>query len=232
MQWSIITVARGMWHVTERFLRTVQETVGREVELIYVDNGSPDKEAWNAVSQWVVGRREFTPVKMIRFSPGVCLSKCWNSALDVASGERILIANNDIIFHQPGWLEKFDEVLSDSTVGVTGIVGMSFHDVPFIQGSLFAIPKTIYDEIGEFDERFEFTCEDVDYSKRIQDKGYRIRMIEPQLQPEYLYHEGHATRNFYDKVTGANEHSTFREMAHISRIRFCYKYNLKIQIDD
>src|SRR3989304_1609916 len=126
---------------------------------------SSDKEAWNAVSQWVVGRREFTPVKMIRFSPGVCLSKCWNSALDVASSEQILIANNDIIFHKPGWLEKFDEVLSDPTVGVTGIVGMSWNNIPFIQGSLFAVLRGVYDLVGPFDERFEFTCEDIDYSK-------------------------------------------------------------------
>ena len=237
MQWSIITVARGMWHVTERFLRTVQETVGREVELIYVDNGSPDKEAWHAVSQCVVGRREFTPVKMIRFSPGVCLSKCWNSAFDIASGERILIANNDIIFHQLGWLEKFDEALADPTVGVTGIVGMSWNNIPFIQGSLFAVLRNVYDLVGPFDERFEFTCEDIDYSKRIQDRGYRIHMIQPELQPDYLYHEGHATRNYYDRLAGVgsnpeNTYSTFREMAHISRLRFVYKWNLPIRIDD
>ncbi len=215
---SVIVVAKGMWPVTKNFLDTLCETVDREIDLIYIENGSPDFSAWNEACKWATHRCR--PMKMCFFEESVCLAKAWNTAFRMSSGDRILICNNDIIFHKTGWFKEFDLALDDEGVGVVGMTGMSWHHVPFIQGSIFAFRREMFyaaDEIG-FDERFEFTCEEADWCLRIQKTGKRIVQL-PHLKGEYIEHLEGATRNFY-----RDETTNYQRLAHRSRLEFVYKW--------
>lgn len=227
MLWSVVVVAKGMWSFTERCLSSLIQTwpPNDRLEIIYIDNGTPAGEySWKLASKW--SSEKNLPIKMLRFIQPVNLSVAWNAGLDIASGDNLLVINNDLIFHSAGWLEEFSSGLSDSNVGIVGITGMSWSNIPFIQGSIFAFRRDVLDRVGNFDEQFDFTCEDTDYSKRIQDAGYAIRSYE-HLRGSVIEHLEGATRNYYRDDT-----TKYQLLAHISRIKFCYKWQLPIRIHD
>lgn len=227
MLWSVIVVAKGMWPFTERCLNSLTQTwpTSDRLEIIYIDNGTPlGENSWQSASVWASGKQ--LPVKMLRFVSPVNLSVAWNAGLDIASGENLLVINNDLIFHSPGWLEAFSSGLANLDVGIVGITGMSWSNIPFIQGSIFAFRRDILDRVGNFDEQFDFTCEDTDFSKRIQDNGYSIKSYE-YLRGGVIEHLEGATRNYYRDDT-----TKYQLLAHISRIKFCYKWQLEIRIHD
>lgn len=47
-------------------------------------------------------------------------------------------------------------------------------ETPWASGACLLIPKSLYDEIGGFDEDFFLYCEDVDYSWRARVSGFRV----------------------------------------------------------
>lgn len=223
MSIDIIIVAKGMWNTTRTCLDSLCSTIGSEIKIIYIDNGTPEGEnsyeqflAWaeeNVNKGTVVGyysSKEERPLN---------LAAAWNKGLENSTAELILVLNNDLIFREAGWWDEFEAALSDPTIGIVGLNGLSWANVPFIQGSCFAFTRDTLAKVGMFDPRFEFTTEDVDYSKRIQDIGLSIRSFE-HLRPKIEHLEG-ATRNHY-----AGETKHYLELAHISRIRFCYKHSI------
>ena len=219
--WSCIIVAKGMWPVTERCLSTLLQTTDRRLELIYVDNGTPVSESpksWEEMSRWSTER--VLPIKMALFEDAVPLARAWNVCLRMSTGSKILICNNDLVFHKVGWLEEFEKALDDPAVGIVGVTGMSWQHTAFIQGSIFAIRREDVSPGGQFgfDERFLFTCEEVDFNLRLQRDGKRIQVLE-HLKGEYIEHLEGATRNYYKADTTA-----YQRLAHISRLEFCYKH--------
>jgi len=229
MTWHVVVVAKGMWSVTQRFLESLRSTWPADVDYIvtYVDNGTPsDEDSWEQSKEWILTNIDRPLVERYQFGPpGESLSACWNFALfdsdyaQYTDVEKVLVCNNDIIFHKPGWLEEFDEALNDQNVGQVGLVGMSWRNVSFIQGAVFALRKDVLEKVGRFDEQFTFTCEDVDYSKRLQDIGYKIKSFEWLRDNGTIEHLEGATRNHYKDQT-----KEMQRQAHISRINWCYKW--------
>lgn len=48
-------------------------------------------------------------------------------------------------------------------------------ETPWVSGACLAIPKKLYDTIGDFDERFFMYCEDVDLSWRAKANGFALK---------------------------------------------------------
>lgn len=46
----------------------------------------------------------------------------------------------------------------------------------YVDGAVLAFKRKVFDEVGGFDENFTFYSEDADFSKKITDKGYKIRV--------------------------------------------------------
>lgn len=226
---SVIVAAKGMWPVTKNCIETLQNTLNDTCELIYLENATPATEdSWQRFSEWAVtqaSRQVFSVFKMFRFKTSLPLGAVWNAGIDAAVGDPILILNNDIVFHGPGWWQELKQSLDEPGVGIVGLNGLSWHNVPFIQGCAFAVKRETFTRIGNFDESFPFTCEEVDFCKRIQCAGLTIKSHE-HLRP-LIEHLDNATRNYYQSD---KEH--FAELGHISRIHFCYKWGLELQITD
>lgn len=80
-------------------------------------------------------------------------------------------------------------------------------------GAALLIPKAIFQNIGNFDERFPMFFSDVDYCKRITNAGYKIKYF----ADTYITHKG-----------GASIHRNQNKMiisSHLSFWRYFNKYN-------
>lgn len=207
--------------MTLNFLKTLMDTAGEYLnDVVYVDNGSPDNDAYEHVCDFALYRSR--PIfKLIKFDEGVSLSRAWNAGVGVCSCDRILISNNDIVFNAPGWLEQFDGGLDNAGIGVVGPTGMSWMGTSFIQGSLFGFRREQFNagsEIG-FDERYLFTCEDVDWCHRLANDGLQILQLPHLITQGVITHLEGATRNYYKEQV-----KDYQRRAHISRIEYCYKW--------
>jgi GT2 family glycosyltransferase len=56
-------------------------------------------------------------------------------------------------------------------------------------GFFLLVPRSVWDIVGEFDPAFVLGCDDLDYSLRLQQNGYKL-LIAPDV---FVYHEGHAS---------------------------------------
>ncbi len=102
-----------------------------------------------------------------------------NNALRAATGEILVVGNNDLIFTE-GWLkgllkpleEGFDIATvwtSDQNVQLEDRIE---EDAKF--GSLFAMTREAYEKLGGFDEQFRGYFSDLDMRRRALDMGLKI----------------------------------------------------------
>lgn len=221
MTWSVVVVAKGMWPVTEKCLDSLLATTkpGQIQTIEYIDNGTPPGEdSWKRFLEYYPKRLDQV-TWMTRECEATSLPKLWNDAVSMVAGGNVLLLNNDIEFRGPGWLDVFEQALEEPGVGVTGVVGMSWRNTPFIQGAVFAFKEATYRLIGPFDEQFEFTCEEVDWCKRAAQVGLGIKSNEWLREQNIVYHHEGATRNYYKE-----DIKHYQYLAHLSRLRWCYKW--------
>lgn len=104
-----------------------------------------------------------------------------NNGLKAATGDILIISNNDVEFIQPEWLEHLLKPLNDgydiSSVRTTDSDGWETEDrieedAKF--GSLWAMKRKVYETIGGLDESFGNYFEDLDYHERAKRAGFRI----------------------------------------------------------
>lgn len=230
---------KKLWMLTLESIQGILNTITEQFELIVIDNGSHSPSYTNELkamsSIWGLSHPNMEGIRILRFDEHVSLAKAWNEGVRQADGDYILIANNDIIYHQKGWEKRLQDTLREG-VGIVGIQHMSWAYFSFVEGSLFMFPSSFKEEfdlqpdndekVELFDERFEFIC-DVDFNKRVQEAGYStVQVNSPPLQPLYLQHLGHRTINtlasFYDYVGATHE----------DRIKLCEKWGYDPQIND
>lgn len=235
-----------LWHITLNAIEGILRTADKDFELILIDNGSHDDryakelgvraQSFDQKSSFVKG------LKQMRFDQPVALSKAWNMGCYQADGDYVIMSNNDIVFHELGWMSRLLEPFTwqNRKIGIVGIQHMSWYKWSFCEGSLFAFPaKFITDfdlrtspEVSDyplvFDEQFTLSCEDVDFNARLQAEGYEtIQVNDPPLQPRFLQHLGHRT---IQSMAGTEENII--EISHENRIRLCRKYGYPDQIID
>jgi GT2 family glycosyltransferase len=94
----------------------METTSGIPSEVIVVDDGSPP-DVQNLLTEWANDVR-------IRFIPKPVnegFSRSVNRGMEEARGEFVLLANNDIIFHEAGWLNLMLEAMNASQkIGIVG----------------------------------------------------------------------------------------------------------------
>jgi GT2 family glycosyltransferase len=205
---SIVIVAHGKREVTERCLESLERVLGPalgdEVELVLVDNASPDDtaalfEAW----------RERATVLLLdsnRNFAGGC-----NAGAAAASGDVLVFLNNDTIVEpdaleglvaqarEPGVgavglrLHYLDGTLQHAGVGMIRVPGGQvvphhlFHhqprelaaarvsyDLDAVTAACLAVPRELFLELGGYDEGYVNGWEDVDLCFRIRVAGRRI----------------------------------------------------------
>lgn len=140
---------------------------GTPDEVIVVDDGSPIHV-------------EFANCECILREKNGGFPAAVNTGLENATGDILIISNNDIVF-TPDWLEELLKPLKegfDISSIVTSDQGWETKDLISQDdrfGSLWAMKRKVYDTIGGMDERFGTgTFEDADYYLRARQAGFII----------------------------------------------------------
>jgi len=83
-------------------------------------------------------------------------------------------------------------------------------------GFFLMVSRSAWDKVGEFDKALKLGCDDLDYSLRLRDAGYKL-MVSPNV---FVYHEGH--KSFLsDTETSSGLH---KETVEVYRAKLHKKY--------
>jgi GT2 family glycosyltransferase/Flp pilus assembly protein TadD len=109
---SIVILGFNQVAYTKKCIDSIRRHTRQDYELILVDNGSKD-----GTEQYF---RAVPGAKVIRNETNLGVAKGWNQGMRAASGEYILILNNDVIVG-PDWLENMVRLAeSDPSIGLVG----------------------------------------------------------------------------------------------------------------
>ena len=196
----------------ERFLRKCLKSIAgqtyKNIETLVVDNNSPDK-SYTCVS-------EFPWVKLSLYKENYGYAKGNNMGAKAATGELLLILNNDTeIF--PDMIERLVSCYEESSilcpaqilmakkgndlVGSAGvgadIFGFPYVDIDskktklfYADGSAIFLKKKDFINLGMFDEELFMFQEDIDFSWRAQMRGFNILQC---WDAKYYHYSGGAT---------------------------------------
>jgi hypothetical protein len=182
-------------------IESVLKTSGEGVQIIVVDNASPDKSA-------EIVQRSFPSVKLIQLESNVGYGEACNVGARNSSGTYLIFLNNDTVV-QEGWLPELVSSLRDHSVGavcskvllpgtpetidscggVSDIYGFAWSrgkgeidqgqydhspECFYAVGSSLAIRRDAFESVGGFDNELFMYLEDVDLSWRLRLLGLRV----------------------------------------------------------
>lgn len=131
--------------------------------------------------------------KVIANKENLGYAKAVNQGIRVSQGDSIVLMNNDVKVYEH-WLEDLLEGLRHKDL--VAATPMYHREDPWLRGkesqkirrqfmelpiqnsfsdfedfSCVAVKRSVFETIGLFDEQFEFTCEDIDFKRRMKDAG-------------------------------------------------------------
>lgn len=110
---SIVIPTKDAPHYIGRCLGSIFEhTTYLDYEVVVVDNGSTNKKALAAIA--------CHPVKLVQYNEPFNYSRANNMGVQAATGEIIVLLNNDTEVVQTDWLEQLLFFIEDSKVSVVG----------------------------------------------------------------------------------------------------------------
>lgn len=204
-------------------------------EIIVVDNGSSDGTV-------DICRQE--GITFISLASNVGFPAACNKGLKIATGDTILLLNNDVIVTR-NWLQNMLNCLnSDTNIGIVGPLtnyasGKQQIDMPYtsleemssqlnepdakkwlqverIVGMCFLFKRELMDRIGLLDERYSpGHFEDDDYCHRARNAGYTFRIA----GDVFVFHHGSASFTKQDM-------SKVKHLVDINRQKFIDKWGV------
>jgi GT2 family glycosyltransferase len=215
---SVIVLGWGGEPYIASCLTALQRQTYPTLEIIVVDNGSPDRTT-------EIVERDFPQVQLIRTGRNLGVAAGNNVGLKAARGQVCVLINADVEVY-PDWLEHLVRAMqADPTIGIAGAKllypngtiqfaggriegprGRAYHlgwhepdqgqwdifgDVDFVTGASLAITRQVLNRIGYEDEKFfPIDYEDPDISYRARSAGFRVVLV-PQAVA--IHHESSTT---------------------------------------
>ena len=171
-----------------------------QIEIIVVSNGSKDGTRWYLKNM---------PVTLVWFNSSIGYTKAVNEGMKKATGDYILLLNDDTVVTGSNWLEILEKpFLENPKTGITGPVKFTW-DCGGLQRTALAFwcvmfRRSLVDEIGYLDEIFNPGMgEDGDFCIKAELIGYDLvqvptdsaRKFGTGIVDEYfpIYHKGNGT---------------------------------------
>lgn len=118
----------------------------------------------------------YPPLPYVVRTERTCYSAAINrAALEAPAADWLLVMNNDVLCDGP-FIEQVAALDDNALYGMTlrRARGVRYIDAWFV-----AIPRRIWDDVGEWDEGYVFASwDDIDYSYRARQAGYRLREVD------------------------------------------------------
>jgi len=194
MKVAIIIVGIGQW---EEYTRPLIDSIRKyepNIYIIVVDNGNNYPVYYNNV-HFIITK------KIVHYSVAINLGK----SLVSDNADWIIVINNDVVCKAP--FIKILETMNTKILYGNDVHGMKHPKFKsptiWLDGWLYAIPKEIFDAVGEWDENFHIAgFEDADYCFRTYKLGYKIKEsklpfkhleyhIRKKVVPDYPKHRMH-----------------------------------------
>ena len=209
---SIIVPVFNQHDATYECLTAVLENT-QDCEIIVIDNGStpPIKPPFSG----------FIETRVIRNEENKGFPVAVNQGIREAKGDVICLLNNDVIV-TPGWAERLlhhletyaivapltnfcagvqsvqtdpyetKEQLCEAAVHLSEECAGESQDVNWVIGIVMMFKRSLYDELGSFDESLWPCCgEEIDFCFRARAAGYKVGIA----NDVYVHHEGSKTFN-------------------------------------
>lgn len=193
MDLSIIIVNYNGEAILKNCLDSIAKSkFSSQLEVILVDNASKDASK-DVLMTWA-GLNPEVILKTYYNQDNVGFAKANNQGATLATGEWLLLLNNDTILDPNALQILLDFAKTEPKLGLAGpalfhvdgrsqaqgsalgqmqYVTKKPKPVGFIIGAVMLIRKALYLEVGGFDENYVFYNEDVDLCKTLQKKGYK-----------------------------------------------------------
>jgi GT2 family glycosyltransferase len=246
--YSIVIVAYDGEDALKRcLLSLLKNRPERPAEIILVDN-SP-KPVNIEPGLWLRLRSCYTRTVVIRENVNLGFAEGCNAGANHAMGDFLVFVNPDTQVYT-GWAEGLSKHLTEGVgaVGpisnyVAGHQNFVFHYKPngrvfnpdtvnsevghlepretkLLIGFFLMVPKMVWLELGGFDPALILGCDDLDYSLRLSDAGYKMKIV-PSV---FVYHEGHVSfKAKGDEAMRMNEQS---ERVLLSKLEARYGDNI------
>ncbi|OEK04546.1 glycosyltransferase family 2 protein [Roseivirga misakiensis] len=197
---SIITVNYKQPGVTCELLDSIRELTYPNLETIIIDNGQMGDDS-HIFSMYL------PDVKVINVSENSGFAKGNNIGLEAASGDFLLLLNNDTEIEN-GLIEGLLDTLKDQSIGAVSPVIKFFDnhevqfagfteinpitgrneiirkpsqtklsDTPYIHGAAVMISRRVLDDCGGLPEDYFLYYEELDWSRIIRSKGYTLKVL-------------------------------------------------------
>ena len=130
------------------------------------------------------------------------LSLAWNMCLEIGfnmGADYVVLSNDDIIL-ETGLISDLCKENTVVSPLVNGNTWKKFH------AHIFSLPRTVYEKIGNFDERFQVYWADTDYCKRLVDAGIPI---ETNDGVNVLHKESARTLKHFAGITEVSDRDKF-----------------------
>jgi beta-1,4-mannosyl-glycoprotein beta-1,4-N-acetylglucosaminyltransferase len=159
----------------------IKQTDMSDKEVIVVANGCTD-----GTEEYVKSLGD--PFKLVSFPAAIGYPRAINEGIKISTGSFVILLNNDVILMpqiQNDWVMRLIKpFLEDKDMGITGSL---IQPCPWADGREFMVfsnvmvSRKVIDKIGLLDEGFGIgTGEDVDYSFRAVDAGFKLRCVTKQ----------------------------------------------------
>ena len=168
-----------------------------EAEVIVVANGCTDN---TAVAAHEMG------CEVVLYADPIGFPRAVNAGINVATGDFLVVLNNDVIIYASNWLDLLTAPFADPTVGITGPMKERSQVInqEFILFFCACISRKVIDKIGLLDEIFSpGYSEDIDFCRRAADAGFKIVQVPDESHNYYapsrrtgnfpIYHVGNET---------------------------------------
>lgn len=185
MSFSIIIPVPNQWAYTEQCLQHLRETVLSQAEVIVIDNGSSD-----ATGQELNAFPEF---RVISNPLNVGCARAWNQGIENSPrAQWRIFLNNDVLL-SPNWLSGLLDAAEEHGFDIVspamreGPLNYDFHERALFvtnkmrgflrpmmpHGVCFAVRRSVFESIGNFDENFRVgQFEDTDFFRRARNSGF------------------------------------------------------------
>lgn len=224
LRYSVIVLCHNHLETTKRCLEALFLTDLSQARIIVVDNGSTDgtDEYLLKLIECLLGPEQSGLITPVFRSANEGVGAGYNSGFKLVDSEFVVTLNNDMIIHEPDWLEKLNEPFGDQQVAQVGLEGSHCvldllgigHKIDEFSVSLGDLMLPDYVETScmmartdailfcgpLFDPAFKFAyCEDADLSLRLRKAGFAIEHV-----PLNVEHIGGVTLQD-QKTVGAKE---------------------------